>query len=229
MKDMHDGRRYEEGCFSAHALDIVGDRWTLLIVRELLLGPLRFGEIKAGISGISANILSRRLDDLQHTGILRHTTLAPPTEAPAYQLTASGQGLWPVIRSLCRWGATQQGHDPTLFVSPASVMLSMAAVYQGKRLSLDAGFSLGSALFTLRLQAGVPKVARATRLAGDLTFSGTPNAVGLAMYGPLPLAASVAEGRVGFTGDPVLAQAFVDGFDLFRSETEPAPFALVPT
>ena len=227
MNDAHDGRRYEEGCFSAHALDIVGDRWTLLIVRELMLGPIGFAEIKSGIAGIATNTLSRRLADLEATGLLRQTTL-PVAETPAYQLTASGQALWPVIRSLCRWGATQNGHDPMLFVSPASVMLSMAAVYSGKRLSLDAGFNLAGALFTLRLDAGVPRLSRARRLAGDLTFTGTPNGVGFAMYGPFSLAESVAEGRISVTGDPTLAQAFVDGFDLQRSDPEPAPFALVP-
>ncbi len=229
MNILHDGRRYEEGCFSAHALDIVGDRWTLLIVRELMLGPLRFAEIKAGISGIAANILLRRLEELERTGILRQSTQPSPVAAQAYLLTAAGQALWPVIRSLCRWGATQAGHDPTLFVSPTSVMLSMGAVYGGKRLSLDAGFNLDGAMFTLRLEAGRPLLSRAKRLEGDLTFTGTPNGVGMAIYGPWPLAESVEQGRVIVTGDPGLAQAFVDGFDLQRADTEPAPFNLVPT
>ncbi len=104
MKGTHDGRGYKEGRFPAHALDIVGDRWNLLIMRELMLGPLRFDEVKAGIGAISASVLSRRLDDLHQTGILRLTRLPHPMAAQAYQLTAAGQGLWPVMRSLCRWG-----------------------------------------------------------------------------------------------------------------------------
>lgn len=228
MKDSQDRRRYGEACFSAHALDLVGDRWSLLIVRELLLGPLRFGGIKAGIAGISATILARRLDDLQAMGILRPTVLAQPGQPAAYQLTASGQALWPVIRSLCRWGALAAGHDPSLFVSPASVMLSLSAMYTGKRLSLDAGFDLDGQIFLMQLQAGQPRVSRAERLSGDLTFAGTAGGVGLSFYGPWPMAESAVAGRVRYTGDPTLLQAFADGFQVNRPEAEPAPFALLP-
>ena len=97
-------RSYEEGCIAAHALDLVGDRWALLIVRELMLGPRRFGALRRGLPGISANILTRRLTGLEDAGLLLRRTLPPPADLAVYELTAAGLALWPVLRALCLWG-----------------------------------------------------------------------------------------------------------------------------
>lgn len=97
-------RTYGQFCTVARSLDRLGDRWTLLLVRELLLGPKRFKDLEAGLPGIATNLLSGRLKQLERDGIIRHTRLPSPADVPVYELTESGRELEPVILSLARWG-----------------------------------------------------------------------------------------------------------------------------
>ncbi len=98
-------RSYHQYCALARGLDLVGDRWTLLIVRDLLLGPMRYGDLAAGLPGISTNMLADRLRELEGAGVLGRATLPPPAGSAVYQLTQTGQGLEPVLLALGRWGA----------------------------------------------------------------------------------------------------------------------------
>jgi DNA-binding HxlR family transcriptional regulator len=98
-------RSYGQYCSIARALDLVGDRWTLLIVRELLLrGPSRFTDVKNGLPGVAANLLSVRLKELEESGIVRHEYAAPPVATQLYELTDDGLALEPVLRALGLWG-----------------------------------------------------------------------------------------------------------------------------
>lgn len=97
-------RTYGQFCTVARSLDRLGDRWTLLLIRELLLGPKRFKDLEEGLPGIAPNLLSKRLKQLQRDGILRHTRLDPPADVPVYELTKAGRELEAVILSLARWG-----------------------------------------------------------------------------------------------------------------------------
>lgn len=207
-------RSYEEGCLAAHALDLIGDRWALLVVRELLLGPRRFGSLRAGLPGISANILTRRLEDLAGLGLLRRDVLPPPANVQVYALTEAGTALWPVIRALCQWGAGRPGHDSRQFISPVSLMLSMQAMLRpGNTLVLTVGFALGEDHFTGRIGQGY-SVQPGRAEAPDLAFAGTANALAQVIYGPLPMAEACAEVGVELLGDPSLGQRFVDRFSL---------------
>ncbi len=219
-------RSYDEGCLAAHALDLIGDRWALLVVRELLLGPRRFGALRKGLPGISANILTQRLTALEAGGLLVRRALPPPAEVTVYDLTAAGQALWPLLREMCRWGAAQPGHDPRLFISPSALMLSMAAMWQpDPGLTLTAGFDLAGEGFAVTLEGGCYHVVRAAGSAGDIAFAAADaNRMAAVIYGPLPLTASLAAGGVTFTGDPALGQRFLDGFSLRRAAAEPRPF-----
>lgn len=209
-------RSYAEGCLAAHALDLIGDRWALLVVRELMLGPRRFGALRAGLPGISANILAQRLDDLALLALVRRDVLPPPANVQAYALTEAGEALWPVIRALCQWGAGRPGHDPRQFISPVSLMLSMRAMVRPDDLPpLTIGFDLGEDHFTGRLEQGY-SIRPGTAAAPDLAFAGTTNALARVIYGPLPLAQSSAQADVHFSGDPDLGQRFVDLFSLRR-------------
>lgn len=210
-------KTYGEGCVAAHALDLVGDRWALLVVRELMLGPKRFGAIRAGLPRIAPNILSQRLDEMAASGLIRHQMLPPPASVAVYALTEAGAALWPVIAALCRWGARQPGHDPRQFISPTALMLSMQALGQRAGPPVAAGFVLGGEAFEVRLGRGRYDVARVARPAAPVVFSGSANAVAGLVYGPLPV--TVAAGQAGpgrFEGDPALAQGFVDRFRLAR-------------
>lgn len=212
-------KTYGEGCLVAHALDLVGDRWVMLVVRELMLGQKRFGAIKARIPGIATNMLTRRLEDLEAAGVLVRRRAPPPVSAQVYELTADGLALWPVIEALCHWGARVPGHDPTLPISPMALMLSMRANY-GRRaaeaagMRLSVGFDLGDESFAMQADGARLDLTRTDRPAGDVIFTAAPNDLAPAVYGPRPLADHLAAGRVALTGDLGRAQAFLDLFAL---------------
>jgi DNA-binding HxlR family transcriptional regulator/putative sterol carrier protein len=98
-------RTYGEACSVARALDLVGERWTLLIVRELLIGPKRFTDLQAGLPGIPSSLLGARLGDLRQAGLVEQRRLSPPAASTVYELTATGTALEETITALGRWGA----------------------------------------------------------------------------------------------------------------------------
>lgn len=102
-------KRYEQYCPVAHALDLVGERWALLVVRELMHGPKRYTDLAEHLPGIGTNVLASRLRDLESGGIVRKRTLPPPAASRVYELTEYGQGLRPAIRELALWGARSLG------------------------------------------------------------------------------------------------------------------------
>lgn len=211
---MAERKTYAEGCLAAHALDLIGDRWALLVVRELMLGPKRFGLIRAGVPGIATNMLTRRLEDLEVGGILtRHT---PPGSVATYELTDHGRGLKPLLLELCRWAVSVPGHDHRLPISPTALMLSMQAMLHPAAGTFTAGFDLAAEAFVVAVRDSRIESRRGDPAAAEMIFSGQPNDMAIAIYGSAPLA-QVTEGNlIGFTGDPRHGQAFVDLFRLAR-------------
>src|SRR5947209_6937624 len=96
-------RRCDDACGTAHALDLIGERWALLVMRELMLGPKRFSDLKADLPGISANVLTQRLEGLEATGLVRRRRLPPPGVAQVYELTEWGYEAEPIVQELGRW------------------------------------------------------------------------------------------------------------------------------
>ncbi|MFN4156028.1 MAG: winged helix-turn-helix transcriptional regulator [Paracoccaceae bacterium] len=206
-------RSYDEGCIAAHALDLIGDRWALLVVRELMLGPRRFGAIREGLPGISANILTRRLEELEAAGIVLRDPVPGAARAQLYRLTEAGADLWPVIRALCRWGAGRPGHDPRLFISPTALMLSLRAMCARERAGAHlVQMAAGAERFAITTAPGQFRVERGAG-EGGLRFEGSTNALASALYGPVPLA-QAAQRLIRFEGDLAQGQAFVDLFSL---------------
>jgi DNA-binding HxlR family transcriptional regulator len=97
-------RTYNQYCATARTLDLIGERWTLLLIRELLTGPRRFGDLQASLRGLGTGLLAARLKHLEHEGLARRVTLPPPARTPAYALTEAGEELGPAVLSLARWG-----------------------------------------------------------------------------------------------------------------------------
>ncbi|RSM85023.1 transcriptional regulator [Kibdelosporangium aridum] len=117
-------RAYDDPCGIARALNLIGERWALLVVRELLFGPKRFTDLKAGLPTASQNVLSHRLKELERSGILTRRKLGPPASAWVYELTGRGYELRPVIIELAKWGC----HAPTASAATLSVTALMLAM-----------------------------------------------------------------------------------------------------
>jgi DNA-binding HxlR family transcriptional regulator len=117
-------RRFDDACGLAHAMELLGERWAMLVLRELAYGPRRFSELKTDLAGISANVLAQRLTELEGRGLIRKTRLAPPASIQVYEATEWGLEVVPLIASLGRWAARSPWHNPTLRMSHVSVIMS---------------------------------------------------------------------------------------------------------
>src|SRR6478672_7449157 len=128
-----DKRWYDDACGTALGLELLGERWSLLIVRELMFGGRRFGELKGSLPGISANVLTQRLEGMEASGILTRRKLPPPASVQVYELTRLGYAAETAIKELGRWAAQSPLHDPMLPLSAASLMLSFRTMLDAKR------------------------------------------------------------------------------------------------
>ena len=124
-------RTYQQYCGIAHALDLVGERWTLLIARELLTGPKRFKDLKRGLPGISPNLLSTRLQFMKDEGLIEEAMLPPPASTEGYRLTDLGEDLEPVLVALGQWGLKTLGRpDPEDSFNPEWLLISLEGFFQ---------------------------------------------------------------------------------------------------
>lgn len=212
-------RWYRDACGTALAMDLIGERWALLIVRELLLGPRRFGEIRGALDGLSANILTQRLEGLEKAGILRRRMLPSPANAHVYELTRWGRALEEPIFALSRWAAGSPAHDVTLPLSNTAFMLSLRTMMnrdKARGLAIDLGFRVGGEPFRAAIVEGRLAIERREPEGAEIVFAGEPSPLASTFYGPAPLEQSIREGKVGFSGDVTLGQRFVDLFGLPR-------------
>ena len=211
------GKWYDDACGTAFAMELVGERWSLLIVRELMFGGRRFSDIRASLPGISAKVLTERLDGLEQAGLIRREQLPPPASAQLYALTEWGRAADEAIMVLGRWAARSPDHDPTLPLSAASLGLSLRTMFDPAR--APAGGLAG----TLRIGAEPFRVAIAERRltvergeAPDPQFVITAPAampIAAAIYGKVPFA-ELAGAGLSLTGSAALALAFIDCFHL---------------
>src|SRR6478752_2870337 len=123
-RESEEKRRYDDACGLAHAMELLGERWAMLVLRELAYGPRRFSELKADLPGISANVLTQRLGELERRGIVRKHRLPPPASVQVYEATQWGLEAPPLISRLGRFAARSPLHDPTLPISHVAIMMS---------------------------------------------------------------------------------------------------------
>ena len=139
-------RGYDDACGTAHALELIGERWALLVLRELMLGARRFSDLRADLPGISANVLTQRLEELEARGLIRRTRLPPPAARDVYEATDWGLEAEAVVQALGRWAARSPRHDPTLPLSAVSILLSFRTMIDGSRAVGFAGRIASSAI-----------------------------------------------------------------------------------
>ena len=217
-------RWYEDACGTAHALQILGERWAILILREMMFGPRRFGELRAGLPGISANILTQRLDGLEAAGVVIREKLPSPANAQVYGLTPWGYEAEPIIQVMGRWATRSPDHDPTLPLSAASLMLSFRTMIDAGRagdFAARIGFRIGQDRFVATLADGQIPVVRGEPDQADVTFTGDATVIAGCVYGGVPLAQMEAAGLLSITGDRALAERFVTFFPLPEKITLP--------
>jgi DNA-binding HxlR family transcriptional regulator len=210
-------RSYEDACGAAHALDLVGERWALLVMRELLLGPKRFSDLKGDLPGISANVLTQRLEGLEAAGIVVRRKLPPPASAQVYELTAWGYESEPIFQVLGRWAARSPQHDPTLPLSAVSLLTSFRTMIdpaRAKGFKARVGLCIGDETFLARVGNGNLEVARGDLDKADVVFTGPAPVMAAAVYGGQPLDGLIQAGALAIEGDRATAERFVTLFVL---------------
>jgi len=191
-----------------------------LVIRELMLGPRRFSDLRASLPGISAKVLTERLDGLEKAGVLLRRKLPPPAAVHVYELTEWGYLAEPAIQELGRWAARSPAHDPTLPLSPVSLMLSMRTMIDhaaARPLLANMRFEIGGDAFFARLAGGELTVARAGDDDPASDFSvrmPRPFPFLRVVYGKQPLETVEAEGELLVVGDRELARRVFAVFSL---------------
>jgi DNA-binding HxlR family transcriptional regulator/putative sterol carrier protein len=214
---MANKRTYEDGCATAHALDLVGERWAILVVRELILGPKRFTDLRAGLPGISPNVLTQRLEELEEAGILLRRRLPPPASAWVYELTPWGQELERVILSLGRWGARSPGLMQGHPLSLDAAMLSFRTMFSGEAAQGMKGtieIRIGDERFRARIAKGELDLTRGSAERPDAVLDTDAATLVAVAYGGRKFNDAVKAGELKVEGDKALARQFFTLFPL---------------
>jgi DNA-binding HxlR family transcriptional regulator len=173
-------RSYQQYCPTAYALDVLGDRWTLLIIRDLLFGPRRYTDLLGGLPGIGTNLLANRLKELEAEEIVRKTKLPPPASSTVYQLTERGRELSPVIKILADWGLelmpTEVPDDNDVSVVPC--VAAMKRFFVGNGLTdMTVQLHLYEEIYTLTINDGELRIQPGMAPDADLVAYTTPRAL----------------------------------------------------
>lgn len=210
-------RNYNDGCAMAHALDLVGERWALLVVRELLFGPRRFSDLRGSLPGISPNILSQRLKDLEEIGVLRRCQLAPPAAAWVYELTEWGRELEPILQQLGRWGARSPAHDPTKPISLSTVLSAQKTMFDPEQAGAFEGtlaLHLNREDYVVTVKCGQLDLQPGTTKTAEVNITTSVSALGAAIFGGVPISELESAGQMTVQGARELFQQYVTFFPL---------------
>ena len=219
-------RSYNQYCAVARALDIVGERWTLLIVRELLTGPKRFKDLLEGLPGIGTNLLAARLKDLEEYGVVHRATLPPPAASKVYELTELGRSLEPVIIALGSWGleflGTPEQEDE---LRPAWAVVAMrSALKQAAPLDLQETyeFHIDEKAFHLRVRDGEVEALQGPAVDPDLVVRGDTQAFLALATGRIESKEALESGEIRIEGDQEILARCVEVLGLSLTLKEKA-------
>jgi DNA-binding HxlR family transcriptional regulator len=218
-------RTYGDSCGIARALDLVGERWALLVLRELLLGPKRFTDLRSALPGVSPDVLAQRLRELESAGVLARRRLAPPAAARVYELTEWGSELEPVLVALGRWGSRAALPDDPPQLSPDALAVALESMFdQGGAGPLESGggtgpregahpgaagpvegdyrLELGEHVFTVSVAGGTIKVRRPDSAgpAPRLTIITDPGTLTAALWHGLDVDQAIRSGALTIDG-----------------------------
>ena len=204
-------RRFDDACGLAHAMELLGERWAMLVLRELAYGPRRFSGLKSDLVGISANVLTQRLTELERRRLVRRVRLPPPASVQVYEATEWGLEVIPLIASLGRWAARSPWHDPTLQMSHVAVIMSLQTLISpalADGLDVRIGFQFGDTSYVTTVREGRLDVERGPIAGCAAVFTGTPSQIAAVIHGGAPFDLIKVE------GDMALAKRFVKLFPL---------------
>jgi DNA-binding HxlR family transcriptional regulator len=199
---------------------VIGERWALLVVRELLLGPKRFTDLRRGLPHIGPDVLAQRLRELEQAGVLRRRTLAPPAGSRVYELTGRGQELEPVLLALGTWGSSAPAPRGKPQLGVDSTMIALRTLFDpGAAAELDATFELrlGDQVFRARVAGGVFDLERGEAPHADATITADPMTLGGVMWERVGLAEAERAGAMTVEGDRRAATRFLKLFPLPES------------
>jgi DNA-binding HxlR family transcriptional regulator len=206
-------RRYDDQCGIARALDVLGDRWALLVVRELIFGPKRFVQLRDGLHGVSPNVLSQRLRDLEDAGVVRRDVLDPPASVAIYELTDRGSALEPILVELGRWGRQEPVMTTVTELSVSALLLALKSVFD-PAMAADATFALrvDSDWFRVTVADESIDIIRARTEQPTVAFEADAATLRSVAFGREPVTEAERDGRLTITGDRRAAERFARMF-----------------
>ncbi len=216
-------RRYHQYCPVARALEVVGERWTLLIVRELLLGPRRFTDLADGLPGIGSSVLAARLADLEHSGLVAKRTMPPPAASVVYELTDEASGLRPVLAALATWGMNLLGRPRTDDdVHGRWLVLGLAVTARPAPSIPDATYELrvDDEAFHVRSHDGHLRPAQGPAPDARARITLTTDTLEAIASGELEVPSPRADRLVAIDGDAAAANRLLESFAHVRAGTD---------
>jgi DNA-binding HxlR family transcriptional regulator len=220
------GRRYQQYCPVACALDVVGERWSLLIVRELLLGPRRFTDLAEGLPGIGSSVLAARLKELDRNGLVAKRTLPPPAASVVYELTDDARGLARVLAALADWGMNLLGR-PRLddVVDARWLVLALAVTAKPPPSIADATYELrvDNEAFQVRSHEGRLQAAEGPGSRASATIRLTTDTLAAIASGALDVTSARAERLIAIDGDSAGAHQLLESLAQIRVSTDSRP------
>lgn len=219
------GKHYEQWCPVSRALDVVGERWTLLVVRSLLIGPQRYTDLRNALPGIATDLLTARLRTLEQAGYVTRRELPPPAPATVYELTESGWRLGPVVLALAKVGLNRLGRpDPEEAISGASITVLLRASFDPQRAGASEAtyqLDLDDEQFSVTVAGGRVETTRGHSPGAVCTITTSARGLAELLSGGLDADDALASGRLRLGGPRSRLDEFARSFSYQGAASAP--------